>query len=143
MSLDEFREPTRRDRKIRDFSYRQALQGVFDAKTIEAIEKLISSGVIEDIYYPISTGKEADVYYARSPKGEELAVKIYRVHTSAFKRIDLYVIDDKRFEGDDLGVKMVFPNPLNPKRYVVLFSGTTWRGVYQIVGRFEDLDKQR
>ena len=46
------------------------------------------------------------------------------------------VFGDQRFEGDDLGVKMVYPNPLNPTRYVALFSGTTWRGVYQIVGRF-------
>jgi len=53
-------------------------------------------------------------------------------------RIDGHAIvsGDKRFEGDDLGIKLVFPNPLNPKRYVALFSGTTWRGVYQIVGRF-------
>jgi len=46
------------------------------------------------------------------------------------------VFGDRRFEGNDVGVKCVYPNPLNPKRYVVLFSGTTWRGVYQIVGRF-------
>ena len=43
---------------------------------------------------------------------------------------------DRRFEGEDLGLKIVYPNPLNPKRYVALFTGTTWRGVYQIVGRF-------
>jgi len=46
------------------------------------------------------------------------------------------VFGDRRFEGDDLGLKLVYPNPLNPRRYVALFSGTTWRGVYQIVGRF-------
>ena len=49
---------------------------------------------------------------------------------------DAIVFGDKRFEGKDVGVKMVYPNPLNPKRYVALFSGPTWRGVYQIVGRF-------
>jgi dienelactone hydrolase len=43
---------------------------------------------------------------------------------------------DQRWEGDDIGLKMVHPNPLNPERYVVLFTGTTWRGVYQVVGRF-------
>ncbi|NQT85981.1 NPCBM/NEW2 domain-containing protein, partial [bacterium] len=46
------------------------------------------------------------------------------------------VFGAQRFEGDDLGMKVVYPNPLNPKRYVALFTGTTWRGVYQIVGRF-------
>ena len=46
------------------------------------------------------------------------------------------VFGDKRFEGDDLGLKLIYPNPLNPKRYVALFTGTTWRGVFQIIGRF-------
>ena len=43
---------------------------------------------------------------------------------------------EKRFEGEDLGLKLVYPNPLNPQRYVALFTGTTWRGVFEIVGRF-------
>jgi len=43
---------------------------------------------------------------------------------------------ERRFKGDDLGLKLVYPNPLNPKRYVALFSGTTWKGVFEIVGRF-------
>ncbi len=105
MDFEEFREPTKKERRIRDYSYRKALEGVFDAKTIEAIEKLIASRVIEDIYYPVSTGKEADVYYAKSPKGEELAVKIYRIHTSAFKKIDIYVIQDKRFQARKSPIK--------------------------------------
>ena len=46
------------------------------------------------------------------------------------------VLADRRLKGSDLGLKLVYPNPLNPKRYVALFSGTTWRGVFQIVGRF-------
>ncbi|MBM4035590.1 MAG: hypothetical protein FJ291_27940, partial [Planctomycetes bacterium] len=43
---------------------------------------------------------------------------------------------DKRFTGDDLGLKLIYPNPLNPQRYVALFTGTTWRGVFEIIGRF-------
>jgi len=46
------------------------------------------------------------------------------------------VFGDKRYEGDDLGLKLVYPNPLNPQRYAVLFTGTTWRGVFEIIGRF-------
>ncbi|NQT50782.1 NPCBM/NEW2 domain-containing protein, partial [bacterium] len=42
----------------------------------------------------------------------------------------------RQWQGDDLGLKLVYPNPLNPQRYVALFTGTTWRGVYQVVGRF-------
>ncbi len=45
-------------------------------------------------------------------------------------------VGDKTFRGDDVGVKFCYPNPLNEKRYVVVFAGTTWRGLYQIVNRF-------
>jgi len=48
------------------------------------------------------------------------------------------VFGQKRFQGDDLGLEVVYPNPENPQRYVVLFTGTTWRGVYQISGRFNN-----
>ncbi|MCA9522209.1 MAG: hypothetical protein KC609_14615, partial [Myxococcales bacterium] len=34
-----------------------------------------------------------------------------------------------RFEGRHLGVALIYPNPLNPQRYVVVLSGTSWRGV--------------
>jgi len=95
--IDEFREPTRRDRRIKDSDYFSAWEGVFDAKTLEAIEYLKRKRIIEDIYWVVSTGKEADVFYAKSPKGEEYAVKIYRIHTSRFKRKDIYVLGDRRF----------------------------------------------
>lgn len=45
-------------------------------------------------------------------------------------------VGDKTFDGPDVGVKLCYPNPLNPARYVVVFAGTTWRGVHQIVNRF-------
>lgn len=41
-----------------------------------------------------------------------------------------------RFEGEDVGVKLCYPNPLNRERYVVVFAGVTWRGLFQIVNRF-------
>ncbi len=94
---DEFREPTRRDRLLKGEEYKEAWQGVFDVKTLEALDALKRRRIIEDIYWVVSTGKEADVFYARSPNGDDLAVKIYRIHTSKFRRIDKYVLGDKRF----------------------------------------------
>ena len=35
----------------------------------------------------------------------------------------------RRFVGEDLGLKMIYPNPLNPERYVVINAGVTWKGV--------------
>lgn len=45
-------------------------------------------------------------------------------------------IGAKTFEGPNLGVKYCYPNPLNPARYVALFAGTTWQGLFQINNRF-------
>ncbi len=94
---DDLREPTKRDRRIKDSDFFEAKEGVFDTKTIEAIEALKRRKIILDIYWVVSTGKEADVFYAKSPSGEELAVKIYRVHTSKFRRVEIYTIGDRRF----------------------------------------------
>lgn len=40
------------------------------------------------------------------------------------------------FEGDDLGVKFCYPNPLNPGRCVAVFAATTWQGMIGINTRF-------
>ncbi|MBI3922108.1 MAG: prolyl oligopeptidase family serine peptidase, partial [Armatimonadetes bacterium] len=40
------------------------------------------------------------------------------------------------YQGDDLGAKFCFPNPRNSERYIVVFAGTTWRGLFQINQRF-------
>lgn len=40
------------------------------------------------------------------------------------------------FRGVDVGLKMCYPNPLNPERYVGVFGGVTWRGTWDIDGRF-------
>jgi len=46
------------------------------------------------------------------------------------------VFGEERFAGRDVGVKLCYPNPLNPARYLCIFAGTTWEGTYDINGRF-------
>lgn len=36
---------------------------------------------------------------------------------------DAFLIDGKRYEGRDVGLAMIHPNPLNPDRYVAIFAG--------------------
>jgi len=50
-------------------------------------------------------------------------------------------IDTVRWEralavGDDAGIEFCLPNPKNPSRYLVVMAGVTWRGLFQINGRF-------
>ncbi len=40
------------------------------------------------------------------------------------------------FAGEDVGVKLCYPNPLQPTRYLCVFAGVTWQGTYDINGRF-------
>ncbi|MFA4016666.1 MAG: hypothetical protein RUDDFDWM_001776 [Candidatus Fervidibacterota bacterium] len=41
-----------------------------------------------------------------------------------------------RFSGDDVGVKMVYPNPLNPRRLVVIIGGVTFKATNDVMRRF-------
>jgi hypothetical protein len=41
-------------------------------------------------------------------------------------------VGDRTFMGDDLGLKMIYPNPLNPRRYVLVNAGTTPEVVHWI-----------
>jgi len=49
---------------------------------------------------------------------------------------DAVTVGDRRFGGEDVGVKFCYPNPLNPDRYVVVVAATSWRGMFQINNRF-------
>ncbi len=72
---------------------------VFDQPTIMAIYNLMSRGYIDMIDFPISTGKEANVFRAENRKGDMVAVKIYRVATSNFRKMRMYIEGDPRFKG--------------------------------------------
>lgn len=49
---------------------------------------------------------------------------------------DSVLVGEKAYRGAGVGVKVCFPNPLNPERYAVLFAGPTWQSLHQIINRF-------
>ena len=49
---------------------------------------------------------------------------------------DALVVGERRFTAPDAGVKMIYPNPLNPDRYVVVNAGISWRGT-QLIDRLD------
>jgi len=85
---------------VRDRSEEEAaLEEVFDKPTLMTIYSLISRGIIDRMYGVVKSGKEAKIYWALSPKGEELAVKIYLTVTAEFKKGMLpYIKGDIRFK---------------------------------------------
>ena len=75
--------------------------GILDKYTIKNLTKLIDEKYFTTLDFPISTGKEADVYKAskieKSGDKKPVAVKMYRVETSNFKKMQDYLIGDPRF----------------------------------------------
>jgi RIO kinase 1 len=72
-------------------------QGVFDGYTMRTLIELANKKFFKTLDYPISTGKEADVYRATIRDGSYVAVKIYRVETSNFRKMYDYLAGDLRF----------------------------------------------
>jgi RIO kinase 1 len=89
--IDEYRS------KIKDSSDLKAESGVFDTPTLKMLYTLASKGIITAMGGVVSTGKEADVFHAIGEGGRELAIKIYRINTSDFQKMQDYLIGDPRF----------------------------------------------
>jgi len=70
---------------------------VFDRLTLETLYKLAKMGYINQLQGAISTGKEANVFKGIDDEGNFVAVKIYRVGTSDFKKMQYYIQGDPRF----------------------------------------------
>ncbi|MEG3224981.1 MAG: serine/threonine protein kinase [Methanobacteriales archaeon Met13] len=70
---------------------------VFDRLTLETLYKLAKQGHINLLKGAISTGKEANVFKGVDDEGNLVAVKIYRVSTSDFKKMQYYIQGDPRF----------------------------------------------
>ncbi|MCQ4152788.1 MAG: serine protein kinase RIO [Archaeoglobi archaeon] len=73
---------------------------VLDLRTLKTLYKL-STKYIKAMGGVISTGKEANVFYADGiydGKAVPMAVKIYRIETSSFDKMDEYIFGDRRFD---------------------------------------------
>lgn len=72
---------------------------VFDDKTLFAIYKLMLKGFIKTVESIVREGKESVVLSAKDPKGNWLALKIYRIEYCDFKTMWKYLAGDPRFSG--------------------------------------------
>jgi len=84
---------------VEDEDARKIFAKVFDERVVQTLSKLADKGLFEVVEFVISTGKEAHVFRARTPSGDYVAVKIYKIETSDFRHMDRYVRGDRRFEG--------------------------------------------
>ncbi len=79
------------------FDKDKVLEAVFDKTSVMTLSKLINNGVISYVNGAVGAGKESQMYWAVSPSGQDLAVKIYLVTTSNFKKRFPYLMGDPRF----------------------------------------------
>ena len=84
-------------KRKKDSSDRKVGNEIFDKLTLETLYKLANQGYIDILNGAISTGKEANVLTGITDDDEFVAVKIYRVATSDFKKMDYYLKGDPRF----------------------------------------------
>ena len=91
-----------RDQRMltKDFSSdRAVLEEVFDRSTLMVIYGFMKKGVIDEIHGVVRAGKESRVYWGKDKDGRELAIKIYLVVSSEFRKGMLkYIEGDPRFK---------------------------------------------
>ena len=78
--------------------WRKTVDDVFDEATLKNIQQLFSRGIIATIENIIATGKEANVFRAKTFDGKNRAVKIYRLTTATFRKLNKYIEGDPRFK---------------------------------------------
>ncbi len=84
-----------------DSEERKIYAEVLDSRTLKTLYKLSAKGYIKALGGVVSTGKEANVFYADghiNGRDVAMAVKIYRIETSEFYKMDEYLFGDKRFD---------------------------------------------
>ena len=84
-------------KRKKDSSERKTGNEIFDKITLETLYKLANQGYIDILNGAISTGKEANVLTGITDDEKFVAVKIYRIATSDFKKMDYYLKGDPRF----------------------------------------------
>jgi len=88
-----------RDRlRVRDKSDHATNENVLDSRIKRKLHKLFDKEILTEINGCISTGKEANIYYAKSIKGDEIAIKIYRTSILTFKNREKYIRGEYRFQ---------------------------------------------
>jgi len=86
------------EKRLKGVEDRRVASEVFDKRTLEVLYKLSNTGYLAILDGVISTGKEANVFKGLDDHNNFVAVKIYRVATSDFRKMQYYIQGDPRFK---------------------------------------------
>ena len=81
----------------KDSDQRKVLEEVFDQATLLTIEELVARKDLRELNGVVNAGKEARVYFGEDADGGPVAVKIYLMSASDFRRRSGYIAGDRRF----------------------------------------------
>jgi RIO kinase 1 len=88
----------RENRYLRkDSDQRKVIEEVFDRATLLAVEELVARKDLAELNGVVNSGKEARVYLGEDRQGDPVAVKIYLVSSSDFRKRMGYIAGDRRF----------------------------------------------
>jgi RIO kinase 1 len=87
------------------FKKNKVVNEVLDKITVMQLYRLITSKIISHVNGVVKAGKESVVFWAKDFEDNDIALKIYLVTTSNFKKRSQYVIGDPRFTNVKKGTK--------------------------------------
>ncbi len=92
------KQPSRDDYRLKEKL--KIEEGIFEPRTMLRLGKLFNAGIISSMEFIIARGKEADVYAAMAGNkidSNVVALKIFRIETSNYRRRIAYIHGDPRF----------------------------------------------
>jgi RIO kinase 1 len=93
-------------RELEDgFKKGKVINEVLDKPTVMTLYKMITDHVIAYVNGSVSAGKESVVFWGVNDDGADVALKIYLVSTSNFKKREPYLTGDPRFRHVKKGTK--------------------------------------
>jgi len=89
------------------FKKGKVVNEVLDKPTVMTLYKMITDHIIAYVNGPISAGKESVVFWGVDENDISVALKIYLVSTSNFKKREPYILGDPRFLHFKKGTKNI------------------------------------
>lgn len=87
------------------FKKGKVINEVLDKPTVMTLYKMIKDHVISYVNGTVSAGKESLLFWAVDENNVDVALKIYLVSTSNFKKREPYIVGDPRFSKIKKGTK--------------------------------------
>ena len=104
--IDDKLNSKRKQKHLDDgFKKGKVVNEVLDKPTVMTLYKMITDHVIAFVNGPVSAGKESVLFWGVDENDVDVALKIYLVSTSNFKKREPYIIGDPRFSHLKKGTK--------------------------------------